>query len=397
MKLKQFRVMNFKSIEDSGDITMDEVTCLVGKNESGKTALFEALSKLNPTEGIDPHFKLEDYPRRMLNAYKKEHDKNPAVAIQVEFELNEKEMQDLTVEYGEGVFSSHNITITKGYDNNLRWNIPVVEKAYVKNLVNKADIPEDFRKKLESQESVNDLLETAKAIEDPTESIKVLIENIEKKQDKTLNDRLCDKLQNGYLPKFFYFDEYSTLPGIISLNDLKKAQAEKKYKENEYVALALIKLVGATIDEFLRQDNYERLKADLEAASNAITDQVFKFWTQNKELEVEFDLEPKFDQNRTLNETILHVRIKNRKHRVTVPFDKRSRGFVWFFSFLVAFSDYRDKEGAVILLLDEPGLNLHAKGQDDLLNFIDDGLAPHHQVIYSTESVNDFETPLVRI
>jgi predicted ATP-dependent endonuclease of OLD family len=38
----------------------------------------------------------------------------------------------------------------------------------------------------------------------------------------------------------------------------------------------------------------------------------------------------------------------------------------------------------VILLLDELGLTLHGKAQDDLLCYFDEKLAPHHQVIYST-------------
>jgi predicted ATP-dependent endonuclease of OLD family len=58
---------------------------------------------------------------------------------------------------------------------------------------------------------------------------------------------------------------------------------------------------------------------------------------------------------------------------------------MWFFSFLAAFSEYRGK-GKMILLLDEPGLGLHAAAQGDLLRFIDERLAPEHQVIYTTHS-----------
>jgi predicted ATP-dependent endonuclease of OLD family len=36
-KLTKFRVQNFRSIEDSGWIDAENVTCLVGTNESGKT------------------------------------------------------------------------------------------------------------------------------------------------------------------------------------------------------------------------------------------------------------------------------------------------------------------------------------------------------------------------
>ncbi len=77
----------------------------------------------------------------------------------------------------------------------------------------------------------------------------------------------------------------------------------------------------------------------------------------------------------------------NHRHRVTVPFDERSRGFVWFFSFLAYFSDLEAaKESDLILLLDEPALALHATAQRDLLRFMEDRLAPEHQVLYTTHS-----------
>jgi predicted ATP-dependent endonuclease of OLD family len=65
---------------------------------------------------------------------------------------------------------------------------------------------------------------------------------------------------------------------------------------------------------------------------------------------------------------------------------ERSKGFIWFFSFLAAFSEYAAEDRRVILL-DEPGLNLHAKAQGDLLRYIDERLAIDHQVIYSTHSL----------
>ena len=53
--------------------------------------------------------------------------------------------------------------------------------------------------------------------------------------------------------------------------------------------------------------------------------------------------------------------------------DERSRGFRWFFSFYIVFAadtQGGDAEGA-ILLLDEPGLFLHALSQADLLRHFD--------------------------
>ena len=63
------------------------------------------------------------------------------------------------------------------------------------------------------------------------------------------------------------------------------------------------------------------------------------------------------------------------------------RGFVWFFSFLTYFSSIEEQEECdLVLLLDEPGLNLHALAQHDFLRFIDERLAPKHQVVYTTHS-----------
>ena len=81
----------------------------------------------------------------------------------------------------------------------------------------------------------------------------------------------------------------------------------------------------------------------------------------------------------------MQIRIRNTKHRVTLPLRNRSKGFIWFFSFLVWFSKVQEKEN-LIILLDEPGLNLHAEAQSDLLKYIDKELLPKYQVIYTTHS-----------
>ena len=50
MKLTKFRVKNYKTIEDTGWIDNDQIGCLVGVNESGKTNIITALLKLNPVD-----------------------------------------------------------------------------------------------------------------------------------------------------------------------------------------------------------------------------------------------------------------------------------------------------------------------------------------------------------
>lgn len=64
MKLipKQFRVLNFRNIDDSGWIPLEKVTAFVGRNESGKTALLKALHKFNPATE-EPYNPQREFPR----------------------------------------------------------------------------------------------------------------------------------------------------------------------------------------------------------------------------------------------------------------------------------------------------------------------------------------------
>ena len=74
------------------------------------------------------------------------------------------------------------------------------------------------------------------------------------------------------------------------------------------------------------------------------------------------------------------------RHLVTTNLSTRSRGFVWFFSFMSWYSQLKRNDEQIILLLDEPGLTLHAKAQEDLLRYFEEELKGVHQLIYSTHS-----------
>ncbi len=64
MRLTSVRVCEFKSVLDSGEFETGDITCLVGKNEAGKTAVLEALYRLNPVISGHGNFNVtHDYPR----------------------------------------------------------------------------------------------------------------------------------------------------------------------------------------------------------------------------------------------------------------------------------------------------------------------------------------------
>lgn len=177
--------------------------------------------------------------------------------------------------------------------------------------------------------------------------------------------------------------------GEVSIEDLAQKQATDGLEFGHRVFLALLDLAGTTPTEIQNLGRFEQFVAKLEAVSNRISREIFDYWSQNRHLRVEFRLDaarpqdpPPFNSG-----SVFRTRIYNTRHLVTVGFNERSAGFVWFFSFLVWFSQVRKNYGdKLVILLDEPGLSLHAKAQSDLLRYINEKLKPSYQVVYTTHS-----------
>ena len=390
MKLSRARVTNYKSIDDSGWVRLDDVTCMVGKNESGKTAFLGALKRLNAVEGAESDFDLKDYPRKGYVRYKRKHKGEPAVVIRAEFELTDDETAEIEAAFGKGVLRSSTVRVSKDYENQRHWQIEVDESAVVRSILGEADLPVEVRQHVEGAPNPQELAARLETIEVRSPAVEELLSSLEIYVNSDVGEQVIENHLVGFLPLFVYFDEYSTMRGRISIQDLLARQEKnEKLDDADRTFLSLLSLIGVDLHDMEEELNYESLKAELESASIGITDEIFQFWNQNKQISVQFDL-----SNANPNDppplnsgTILHVRIWNNRHRVSVPFDERSKGFVWFFSFLSYFSTLEEEENAgLILLLDEPGLNLHAMAQDDFLRFIDERLAVKHQVIYTTHS-----------
>jgi len=166
-------------------------------------------------------------------------------------------------------------------------------------------------------------------------------------------------------------------------------------------AKALLELADINIKELIQSDDFEEYIAELEATEATISDNLFEFWSANKNLNIEFKIDKKLRKVKRnisihgytkevediqIAEHVLDIRVKNSKTRVSLPLQNRSKGFNWFFSFLVWFNKIQaDSNSTYILLLDEPGLNLHATAQADLLNFLE-SLTDRYQIIYTTHS-----------
>lgn len=130
MKLKSLKVQNYKCIENSNEFSVEPITCLVGKNESGKSAILQALYKLNPDvrnrEYFDP---LQEYPRRKYSEYKSRHEEDPDNVLTTIWELEESDLEILGKKVGLDAFPNHIIKITKGYNNEIYFDFDINESA----------------------------------------------------------------------------------------------------------------------------------------------------------------------------------------------------------------------------------------------------------------------------
>ena len=366
MKLSQARVVNYRSIDDSSWVKVDDVTALVGKNESGKTAFLQAIRKINSISGEEDGFTIRDYPRKGYIKYKKIHEQNPCEVAQAEFELSAEEVTEIEANFGNGVLASNKVIVTKNYKNERAWKI-------------------DLSDSMSSSSSPNSFTEPSNPT--PT-SFQNAVQNNE--SNVSVSEKIAEQFLERWLPKFVYFDNYSLMRGKISINELReRSENGGPLDDADRTFLSLLTLSGVSLEDLEKDLGYEDIKVELESASITITDEIFEYWQQNRQLKVEFDVSQADPRDPApLNEgKILHVRIENARHRVTVSFDERSKGFVWFFSFLSYFSHLEETEsGDLIILLDEPGTALHAMAQKDFLRFMDERLSPRCQVLYSTHS-----------
>jgi len=158
MRLTHIRVTNFKSIEDSGEFSVGDVTCLVGKNEAGKTALLQALHRLNPDSG-GTEFDVEaSYPRRFLSEYGERHPTQSARVLETRWQLDDKEVEGLKTFLGPKGVSGNTLTITKSYkEGATHWATPINEASAVEYVISKSGLHAEERAQLAGLKTIDSI------------------------------------------------------------------------------------------------------------------------------------------------------------------------------------------------------------------------------------------------
>jgi hypothetical protein len=434
MKLIEVHVREFKSIWDSNSFKVEKTTCLVGKNEAGKTAILDALYRLNPIVEADGNFDVtDDYPRAAVEDYIQDLEngrRKPAIVIKATFGLEPPELDAISEHFGRVALARPEIVLSKGYARGkdgrclLYIQVPVLESAVVMHLLETHDLPEAVKaeaaakattlaqlaaclaeaaKRHEAEsakawadaEQLTDEQEKAAALEHSLalaegESAKALRSRLNDLLQKDLGLHLWQSVLAAKLPKFLYFDEYYQMRGHENIETLKQRKASNKLVRSDYPLLGLIELARLDLDKVMAASRTQELKNKLQGASNYLSSQMLKYWSQNKHLRMNFDVRPALpgDPPGMQQGTNIWGEVFDAKHLVSTGLGERSAGFLWFFSFLAWYSALKKQPDALILLLDEPGLSLHARAQQDLLRYFEAEIAanPKHQLLYSTHS-----------
>ncbi len=386
MKLKKFRIKNFKSINDSGDCYLtDTITILAGKNESGKTSILEALEDFDTDEKIrdtaKPIKSPEAIPEISITFIV---EKDTVKEVLTEIGSTQKVVADIELEIIKTFPDIY--TFGKTTKENELFGTKEVEKiqksikdkwSKIKALHTKypqlGGISSDFEfSDLISEKALLTAFKTATAPnipqideKDRENFSKILVEIETEIQNLenfiTVEDKFFKALKK-WIPNFVFFNSFEDIfPNKIPFAELET---------NEWIQdLAVISdLNVATIKTSTARDK-QKHKTDINIKLNSDYE---KFWSQDvSSLSVDWDSQD------------LHFWIQEDGY----PYEPslRSKGRQWHLAFYIKVSARANENVPNIILIDEPGLFLHATAQKDILNKLEDS-AREIQLIFSTHS-----------
>lgn len=388
MKLKKFRIKNYKSIIDSGDCYLtDTVTILAGKNESGKTSILEAL------EDFDTEAEIRSEARPI-----KQEDAIPEISIT--FEVDKSSLKEIFKEIG----------LDKNFSKNVLLEIiKTFPKEYNISGKVKNDIGiTDATKKTKIRKVIEKQLQTIKAIREKCPQIggnvpdadfnsvlnlKSLTEEFRVQTNPNLAN-ITDEEERGFfsstlinlldkiaelenlanveanfveeikkrIPNFILFNSFEDIfPNKIPIAELEDNEWFKDLSIVSDLKIETIKSGEDWEKEKHKDDVNVTLKKDYE-----------RFWTQDlSNLSVNYDSD------------FFYFWIKEEGYPYKPSL--RSKGRQWHLAFYIKVTARAHEDMPNIILIDEPGLFLHATAQKDILDKLEVS-AKKTQLIFSTHS-----------
>ncbi len=383
MEIVKFRIKNYKSIKDSGDCYLDpKITILAGKNEAGKTAIIEALEDFNVDKEIrkeaipiwDPNLKPEIELTLKLKQEEIEEIIEEIRKLSMETKPLEKNEILLTIKkvFPKKYELSNDSLLLFLQDNPKELSVKIsklilqIREKVLNFPLDESRVEElNYRPNLENyiphfKEGISEK-ERDKIKKQIDENLKFDLNKLN--SIKQLQIKLVSYIKNHFIPNFILFSTFDDiLPDQISITE---AQNNSLIKDLSLISdLDFTKIQPNTIPD-------EREKHRQEVNLKFMKDYK-QFWTQDHA-----NLYIWWDSNN------IYFRIKEGKEFYKPAL--RSKGRQWHMAFYIRVTA-RSKEGRCnVILIDEPGLFLHAKAQRDILRKLED-CATRSKVVYTTHS-----------
>ena len=415
MRLRKFRARAYRCIHDSGEIRVGDLAAFVGRNESGKTTILQALTLLNKDQQVSEL----DLCDEMTEELKEE-----VRLAEGDFELNHEEIKLIKDTFPSipeikkiKIFRTNNnpipqydfgdVEISEAENSGLNsWeNFREKFLAFLDTIPNHVKIKLDsgfFEGQAPETEEIfrNEMAEFGNNLQVLAADEPQVIEEWNKISDETDSNfqsllvgttekmALENFIDSNLHPRFVYFSDYKKIIGNINLNEYKKERTGPsiEFSEEEFdkadTVDNLFYLAELDVEELEEAKNSpSQLIKLLNTSSKRLTEKLNPAW-KGDPIHVELRLNP----NNVMSVVISDV---HRDGTVTNTglLNRRAEGFKWTFSFIVNFAaeTQRAELKEAILLLDEPARNLHPtqqRGISDLLK----SLAGSNQVLYATHS-----------
>lgn len=395
------------------------MTSLVGKNESGKSAILKALWKSKNVAGAK-FDKLTDFPRDRYTAERKD----TQVITQLEFRLSPEESVELGALIPGYAGSGPELVTVSTYFKGEEETFQQVEFPELTRSIRRGQealqvvdslvaalAPRGGNERPAFESAVTaareqikpfkplwrkayaQLLQALKQAADKLDAAppehalaqrELLAQTIAVASGPDLSEPASRWVIEN-MPGFIYFSDYGQLKTKINLPAfVGRSKANDSETRTQRALFAWSKLDAAELQQLGRpreqpeseeavQRRKDKRRVLTESASLSLTGDWVTWWTEKRH-EMHFDTDG--------DDLVLLV--SDEHNRFRIPFEERSQGFQWFFSFYLLF--LVESEGAhqdAILLLDEPGLHLHPTLQQRLVGLFE-RIAEKNQLLYST-------------
>ena len=290
MKLVKVEIENYRSIESSGVVEIeDTVTCLVGKNESGKTAFLQAIYKTNPYESAVTYDEVIDFPSRLTRL--RHETQGPIDVATLTFAIDEPTLKKIESEFGKGVLPEAEFSITSAYRRDrFVFNLEVDERIAIRHLQGQLTLTDENKATLDKSKTVASFLSALETFDSAEPTVAAMTSRIKSWRESRLLLYIYDTYLKSSLPKMVYFDEYDSMPGKISIPDLIHKRDANNLTRGESSLLALFDVVNVKLEDFSDTTKHEYIIRELENAANSISDEVFEYWSQNRDLAVTLEI-----------------------------------------------------------------------------------------------------------